>query len=252
MLSRNSAVHSPHKAWGLALMIACAAATGLGNASADSASPAISRAETAAAVAKLRADPNLPGQRKIKTLRWTNSRATPAKIDAPPSWIVGLFDYLAQTSSLIVWLAGGLCVGVAAIWVYRLTRARSGTSKTPTASAVSRVQALDIRPQSLPEDIGAAALALQGAGRAREALSLLYRGALSRVVHRFGVIIGESYTEGEALRAVKLSLEPARAQYFSELVQLWQRAVYAGEDASRESVSRLCSGFSPALDRAAT
>jgi hypothetical protein len=247
-------VHSPHKAWGLALMIACGGAAGQGNAPAAPAlrvaptGAAITRAETAAAVARLRADPNLPGERKIKILRWT---ATPAKVDPQPSWIVGLFDYLAQTSSLVVWLAGGLAVGFAAIWIYRFLRARSGTQKVPSAGYVSRVQALDIRPESLPGDIGAAALALLGAGRAREALSLLYRGALSRVVHRFGVVIGESYTEGEALRAVKFSLDPARTLYFSELVQLWQRAVYAGEEASKDSISRLCLGFSPALDRAA-
>lgn len=239
-------MHLPHKAWGLGLMIACGVAAGQGNAPAT-----ISRAETAAAVAKLRADANLPGERKIKSLRWTNSQSTPTKTEPSPSWIVGLFDYLAQTSSLGLWLAGGLGVGFAAIWLYRLTGARLAQKIAPSARPVSRVQSLDIRPESLPEDIGAAALELQGAGRAREALSLLYRGALSRAVHRFGVVIGESFTEGEALRAVRVSLDPPRTQYFSELVQLWQRAVYAGEETSPDSVSRLCSGFGPALDRAA-
>jgi hypothetical protein len=247
-------VHSPHKAWGLSLMIACGGAAAQGSAppvATAPALPAITRAETEAAVAKLRADPNLPREQKLKTLRWTNSRSEPANADPPPSWLVGMFDYLAQTGSLVIWLGGGLGVGFAAIWLYRITRARWGQEKMPSAGAVSRVQALDIRPESLPADIGAAARALLGAGRPREALSLLYRGALSRAVHRFGVVIGESYTEGEALRAVKASLDAARTQYFSELVLLWQRAVYAGEEAPPDSVSRLCSGFSSALDRAA-
>lgn len=249
---------SPHKAWGLSLMIACAAAAAQDKAPppppapmAAPMAPAITRAQIAAALVKLRADPNLPGERKSKTLRWANSNTAPAKLDPPPAWIVGFFDYLAQTSSLVVWLAGGLGVGFAAIWIYRLNAPRLLRRKIPALGPVSRVQALDIRPESLPEDIGAAALALLGAGRGREALSLLYRGALSRAVHRFGVDIGESFTEGEALRAVRISLDPVRSEYFSELVQLWQRAVYAGDATSPDLVSRLCSGFSPALDRAA-
>ncbi len=245
---------SPHKAWGLGLMIACAGAAAQDKAPPPPPAPiapAITRAQIEAALVKLRADPNLPGERKTETLRWANSQTAPAKLDPPPSWIVGFFDYLAQTSSLVVWLAGGLAVGIAAIWIYRLNAPRLLKRKIPALRPVSRVQALDIRPESLPEDIGAAALALLGAGRRREALSLLYRGALSRAVHRFGVDIGESFTEGEALRAVKISLDPARTEYFSELVQLWQRAVYAGDEASPDLVSRLCSGFSPALDRSA-
>jgi hypothetical protein len=244
-------VHSPHRAWGLSVLIACGGAAAQDNAAALPAAPAISRAETEAALAKLRADPNLPGERKIKTLRWTNSRPEPAKAESAPSWLAGLFDYIAQTSSFVLWMGGGLGVGFAAIWLYRLTRTRWGKEALPSAGSVSRVQALDIRPESLPEDIGAAARALLGAGRSRDALSLLYRGALSRAVHRFGVFIAESYTEREALGAVKVSLDAARTQYFSELVLLWQRAVYAGEEAPPDSVSRLCSGFSAALDRTA-
>jgi hypothetical protein len=109
---------------------------------------------------------------------------------------------------------------------------------------------LDIRPTSLPADIGAAALALLDAGRARDALSLLYRGALSRAVHRHGALIGESYTEGEALKAVNARLDPPRVAYFTDLVALWQRAVYAGESAPHERISSLCAAFAPTLDGA--
>jgi hypothetical protein len=110
---------------------------------------------------------------------------------------------------------------------------------------------MDIRPESLPDDIGTAALALAEAGKTREALSLLYRGALSRAVHRFGVSIGESYTEGEALRAVGARLDTARVSYFTDLVGIWRRAVYAGERMTADRVRPLCRGFRAALDAAA-
>jgi len=208
------------------------------------------RADIDAAVTRLRRDPNLPGERKIKSLRWVTSKSPTAPAESP-AWIVGLFDYLGQAASLLFWVAGALGAGIAAIWIYRVVKARSPRPDGLVAGSTSRVRDLDITPESLPQDIGAAALALLEAGRAREALSLLYRGALSRAVHRFGVAIGESYTEGEALKAVSARLDPPRTQYFSDLVRQWQRAVYAGEEAAAGSVAGLCRGFAPALDRTA-
>ena len=208
----------------------------------------LTREEIRAAAVKLRADPNLGGEKTLRTLRW--SEGDQAKASPPPRWLTGLFDFLAQSSSLLLWIIGALCAAIAVVWAIRMRRQRA-----PVAAAAERgvtsVQGLDIRPESLPEDIGAAALALLEAGREREALSLLYRGALSRAVHRYGVAILPSATEGEALRAVNARLEPPRAAYFSDLVALWQRAVYAGESVTREPIDRLCRGFAASLEAAA-
>jgi hypothetical protein len=209
----------------------------------------LNREEIRTAAAKLRADPNLGGERSLRTLRWKES--TPANAAPPPTWLTRLFDFLAQSSSLLLWIVGAVGAAIAVVWTIRMLRARA-PRPTPSAQAVtSRVQGLDIRPESLPEDIGAAALALLGAGREREALSLLYRGALSRAVHRHGIAILASATEGEALRAVNAKLDPPRAAYFGDLVALWQRAVYAGEGVSAAPIDRLCRGFAASLEGAA-
>ena len=92
-------------------------------------------------------------------------------------------------------LWGWVCV---AIWVIRTLSARSPAGRAPPPPAVSRVSGLDIRPDSLPEDVGAAALALLEAERTRDALSLLYRGALSRAVHRFGAAMDHAAPGGRA------------------------------------------------------
>jgi hypothetical protein len=86
------------------------------------------------------------------------------------------------------------------------------------------------------------------AGQAREAMSLLYRGALARTVQLFGVAIGAGATEGEVLRTVAGRVDGPRFGYLCELVQLWQRAVYAGDGtapsaATIERILRLCSAF---------
>jgi len=209
----------------------------------------ISAEEVRAAADRLQADPDLGGTHKIRSLRWTQSRA-PDQPQNPPAWIVGLFEYLGQTASVLLWVAGAFSSALAVLWAYRTYRARSPQPVSAAAPAVTRVGDMDISPDSLPADIGAAALALAEAGRTREALSLLYRGALSRAVHRFGVVIGESYTEGEALRAAGLRLDAARLSYFADLVGIWRRSGYAGEALPNAPVRHLCRGFA-ALDAAA-
>jgi hypothetical protein len=204
----------------------------------------LTREEIRAAAAKLRADPNLGGEHSVRTVRWNETKQ--ASASRPPAWLTRLFDFLAQSSSLLLWIGGAVCAAIAAVWAMRMLRERVPAAAAPEPRVTS-VHGLDIRPESLPEDIGAAALALLEAGREREALSLLYRGALSRAVHRHGVAILPSATEGEALRAVNARLDPPRAAYFSELVGLWQRAVYAGERVMREPIDRLCRGFAASL-----
>lgn len=214
----------------------------------------ITREEIGSAIAKLHADPNLGGEKKIKSLHWvpSSSDSQPPKIapDKPASWIVGLVQFISESASLLMWILGAIAAAVAIIWIVRLVRLHTPAPSNTPAPRVERIAGMDIRPDSLPEDIGAAALALLESGRTRDALSLLYRGALSRAVHRYGVPIDESFTEGEALKAVNARLDGARTAYFSDVVGVWQRAVYAGEAVARETVARLCRGFVPALDGA--
>jgi hypothetical protein len=203
-----------------------------------------------AAVETLRHDPNLSHDKKIRSLHWVDGKEKPPPSRDAPAWIISLFLFLSQSASLVIWIAGAIGLAVAAVWVYRLVKSRQSAPQVLAAQGSSRVQNLDINPNSLPADVGAAALSLLEAGRTREALSLLYRGALSRVVHRFAVVVGESFTEGEALRAVDQRLDRPRVQYFAALVALWQRVVYAAETPTPESVAVLCRGFAPAFDGA--
>jgi hypothetical protein len=211
---------------------------------------ALSRDEVAAAAARLRADPNLGGTETVKTLRWSRANSG-RRVNAPaPAWVQGLFDFLSQSSSVLLWMAGAAAAAVALVWSARVLTARAPPGSMPPPLLVSRLRDIDLRPESLPEDIGAAALALFEAGRSREALSLMYRGALSRAVHRYHVSIGESFTEGEVLRAVNATLDPPRAAYICEVIATWQQVVYAGEAVLHERFARLCRTFMPTLDEA--
>jgi hypothetical protein len=206
-------------------------------------------ADIRAVVTNLRRDPNLGSEHTVRSLHWISSKAPPPP--ATPPWLVGLFQFLSQATSVLVWVAGSIGAAVAVVWMFRLLRARARSTRTVRALAASHVGELDIRPDSLPDDVGAAALALLQSGRTRDALSLLYRGALSRAVHRFGVPIGDSFTEGEVLRAVAARLDRPRADYFNALVGAWQQAVYGGHAAATGLVAALCTTFAATLGAAA-
>lgn len=237
-------MHSLAKACLLALMCFTAARAQAVDPDPNVLTPAAVRA----AVETLRHDPNLSPDKTIRSLHWVAGQTPPEPPKDAPPWIVSLFQFLAQSASLLIWVAGAIGFAVAAVWVYRLLKSRQSAPRVAAAQGTSRVQDLDINPHSLPADVGAAALSLLEAGRTREALSLLYRGSLSRVVHRFAVAVGESLTEGEALRAVRQRLDQPRVQYFGALVALWQRVVYAAEAPAPESVAVLCREFAPIFD----
>jgi hypothetical protein len=223
-------------------------------AAADAVKPAplpytvISPATIDSAVADLRHDPNLGGQTRIRTLRWVNP-SQPQPPPSSPAWIVGLFDYLGQFGGVLLWIVGAAGVAVAAIWVLRLLKSAAPRAvPAPPDVGDRRVLDLDIRPDSLPDDVSAAAIELLRAGRLRDCLSLLYRASLSSAVHRFGVSLSAHHTEREVLKAVKVALDEAHARYFTDLVAVWQRVVYAGEAVSPEAVLPLCGEFSTYFD----
>jgi hypothetical protein len=211
-------------------------------------SPAILPAAIDSAVSELKHDPNLGGETKVRTLKWT-SASRPTAPSELPRWILGFFDFLSQLSGLLLWAAGAIAVAVAAIWGYRHLRWRPPREPSAQiAPAAARIFDLDISPDSLPDDVAAAALSLSRAGKLRESLSLLYRASLSRAVSRFGAVIGPSLTEREALGAVRASLDEPRARYVADLVKVWQRVVYAGDVVAPDDVAQLCTRFGDTLD----
>ena len=113
--------------------------------------------------------------------------------------------------------------------------------------APTHVQDLDIRPESLPPDIGGAARRLWDRGEHRGALALLYRGLLSRLAHVHRLPVRDSSTEGDCL-ALSARMEAAGRDYAARLIVLWQAAVYGHLDVDTTAVHALCDGFAPALD----
>jgi hypothetical protein len=205
------------------------------------------------ALAKVKADPNLATEHTITTLKWKSSGDhKPATVPSYLRWILDLFRWLDQSARVLVWVAAGVLAGLLGVYITRLVRARQAIGGIDGFVAPSHVRDLDIRPETLPDDIGLVARALWDRGDHRAALALLYRGMLSRLAHVHRVPIRDSTTEGDCLALAATHLTRERHEYTARLVRVWQRFVYGRETVGDTQVHDLCDGFSPALDRTAT
>jgi hypothetical protein len=207
------------------------------------------RAEVTRAIKSVEADPNLAPERTIRTLRWV-TKSDPAPTDSHNSleWLVQFMAWFAQSARILVWVAVALLAGLLVVFVVRLIRERAPTAKLSRKITPTHVQDLDIRPESLPDNIGAAARSLWDSGDHRAALSLLYRGLLSRLVHVHNIPIRDSSTEGDTLQLTAARLGEDKRNYVTRLIRIWQHAVYGGQQPETGSLHVLCDEFAPALD----
>jgi hypothetical protein len=214
---------------------------------------AVQAMEIDRALAKVKADPNLATEQTIKTLKWRSSGENKGRSRLPAwlAWTVELFRWIDQSARALVWCAVAVLAGLLGVYISRLVRAleRRG-ARSDGFIAPTHVRDLDIRPETLPDDIGAAARALWDRGEHRAALALLYRGMLSRLAHVHRVPIRDSSTEGDCLALTAGHLAAARHEYTAHLIRVWQRSVYGDETVSGAIVHELCDGFAGALDAA--
>lgn len=199
-------------------------------------------------------DPNLSPERTVRTLKWLDDGEEPKQRERPGwlEWLEGLFQWIGSASRLLFWIAIVLFLGLLGLFLKRTFSGVRYTKQSQAApDAPTHVQELDIRPESLPDDIGGAALKLWEGNDHRAALALLYRGLLSRLVHAHGVPIRESTTEADCLRLAVPRLHADIAEYTKLLVRVWQHAVYGAREPAEIDVRTLCARFDQSFPLAA-
>jgi len=205
------------------------------------------------AIEKTKSDPNLAQEKMVRSLHWKSENEDEEKRARKSNWfgwLKDLFGFIAQTGRLIVWLAIGVAVALLVVAVLRIIRSIEPKTRAVPFDAPTHVRDLDIRPESLPDDIGRAALTLWDQGEHRAALALLYRGLLSRLVHVHEIQIRHSSTEGDCVQLAKQKLQSDRSEYVERVIGTWQRAVYGGQAPQSADVRMLCLGFAAALNKA--
>jgi hypothetical protein len=243
----SSPERSPWRAWVVAVtMIATLECLG---AAGQPATPGVAptRAEVATALEAVRNDPNVTNEQTIRTLKWRQAEA-PSKRDARWwRWIASLFAWFAQSTRYLLWLAAAVLAALLVVYIGRSLGRYDGLRREDEFVAPTHVRELDIRPESLPPDIGGAARRLWDGGERRAALALLYRGLLSRLAHVHRIPIRESTTEGDCLALTgDHGAAPVR-DYAARLIPVWQQFVYGAHGTTTLVVHGLCDAFAPSL-----
>ena len=102
------------------------------------------------------------------------------------------------------------------------------------------VLGMEVTPESLPDDILAQARLYWGQGKPKLALSLLYRGALTKLITEKEVAIEGSDTESECVEQVERATPGILSSYFKALSVQWMKAAYSREEVKGEDFEGLC------------
>lgn len=216
-----------------ALALACAAAlVAPGDADAQPAEPQ-------RAIREVLGSPEFVQHRDVMQWQPRDKREPPRVRQGDRGGFADLIELVARVLQSLGWVLAGLLALAAPYLAWRYAQGRHAVPKAAGYRPPDTLFGLAVAPESLPGDVAAAAIAAAHAGRLREALSLLYRGALSALVHRHAVRLEPGDTEGDCVRLAAGALAPPAAGYFAALVGAWQHAAYAGRDADLARVEAL-------------
>lgn len=185
-------------------------------------------------IAEVLKAPEFPQQRE--TVQWQLRRVSPPGADF--DWLRALGHAFARVTEVAFWVIAGLALAYALWWAARILP-RLRLPATEPYRPPAALFGMALAPESLPDDVGAAAAALARQGRLREALSLLYRGALSALVYRHGVRLLASHTEAEVLQLAP----PHWKDSLGRLVEAWRLCAYASRDPGAAGIERLIEDY---------
>jgi hypothetical protein len=162
-----------------------------------------------------------------------------------PAWVAWLeraAEWLAAWLRLLVYGLLAVAAGVALFLLYRY-RVSLAAAAARRGAAPQTLFGLDLRPDSLPADIVAAARAELAAGRGVAALSLLYRGALVALIHREGVEFRAGDTAADCEGRVQGRIAAPAFAFFGDLLAAWRAAAYGHFPPEAARLERLCQGW---------
>ena len=160
--------------------------------------------------------------------RWQAKQQKTEKTQQPTELSESMQVLIATILKLILWSAAIIALVLAVVYrqqiLNKLRPRRIQRQNTPPPDILF---GMDIRPESLPEDISAECQRLWQNGSHREALSLLYRAALMRLTRHDQLAIHTSHTEGDILQVARTQLTGVRIAWLTAVTRAWQEQAYA-------------------------
>ncbi|MDX1693096.1 MAG: hypothetical protein R3208_04985 [Ketobacteraceae bacterium] len=158
--------------------------------------------------------------------------------------LLQFFRFIAQSIEIILW---SIVIAAVVFILFKLNQYRQnqgkGRHKRPVEKQPDTLFGLDIRRESLPEDIIGQAKALWDRKQYRDAYSLLYRGALAFIAHEKQVPLQESFTEEECVAQFQSMDEGLQPLFFAQLTQQWQMVAYGHQIPAASIFDTTCEGW---------
>jgi len=154
-----------------------------------------------------------------------------------------LTPLLAKYGEFLLWCCAGIFIAFLLLKHSSLRQWLGSTfSSADNSYAPPEIMfGMDLRPESLPDDIGKVCTELLRIGKKREAMSLLYRGTLSNLVNNYHLEIHSSFTENECCDEVQQNRPTPEATFFNSLTSLWVFIAYRHRDPNTRVCSELLS-----------
>jgi hypothetical protein len=218
------------------------------------------RASAAQLIESVLQDEDFGQQRTVR--KWRFKDWNQAEDETFPDWIIDMIEWWEKNvewsggqGNSAAWLKLVLVVAFAGLVLYLLRRFRGPLSRLGRRArkeeAPQVLFGLDVTPQSLPADVPAQVMRIWGEGGYREALSLLYRASLSRLIDRYELAFRASFTEAECAALVKDHGIDSLSDYFWQLTNVWRRLAYGHHKPESEIIQGLCDGWTRELSDAA-
>lgn len=176
----------------------------------------------------------------LRPISQAPKKETPRSLRKIFAWFATLGEWIARAAEALLWASVAIVALVLArLWPrFRQLSRKKGQSRdgSPTHTLI---YGPDGTLQALPEHLTAEAQRYWQDGNAREALSLLYRGALAHLSERFHLPLGSSYTEIESVELCQEQCPPVVGTYFNRLTQAWMRIAYGHRQISQQEFDDL-------------
>lgn len=172
-------------------------------------------------------------------MRWVPKSVT--RVELKPRDVGGIGSFTAGALNGVLWLLLGIAVVMLAVFAWR----HWGAGKSMAPRALPPLAPVRIGTEAspvLPDELAGAVRALWQSGRRREALALLYRGAVAQTAAVLQIPVASEATEADWVRRAA-ALDEGRRIRFTAIVCAWQYAAYADRYPDEGSVDRLLAGW---------
>lgn len=186
--------------------------------------------------------------------RWKNPDADePAakhtRHGSPAPWLIKLLDAARALAGIFEVLLWGALLALVCLllWRYRswastFVSRRRERVKAPIRDIPEQMFGLKVSSDSLPRDVAARAEELW-TSHPREALGLLYRALLNRLLMDYRLPLKEADTEGQVLAHIAGLAQPPLDAFSRSLMRHWQNLAYGHQPPPEHARQELCDGW---------